>query len=83
MAREITYGAQVFALDRRKQLRFEGTREAKTAAFAQAMARRLVEMRQAAGAIAFSRDCDPEMGDYEEPKILGVFGDVPPAALEG
>lgn len=33
--------------------------------------------KERGGAIAFSRSGDPEFGDFDEPVILGRFGDVP------
>ncbi len=30
-----------------------------------------------AGAVAFSRQGSPELGEFEEAEILGTFGDVP------
>lgn len=34
------------------------------------------------GAIAASQTGDPETGDYGEPKIIGVYGDIPDGILD-
>ncbi len=33
-------------------------------------------------AIAFARECNLEMGDYEEPTVLAECGTIPPGILE-
>ncbi|GJE41325.1 hypothetical protein [Methylobacterium soli] len=33
------------------------------------------------GAIAFSRSGDPDLGEYDEPVVLGTYGTVPPAVM--
>ncbi len=33
--------------------------------------------KEKGGAIAFSRTGDDDIGDYDEPQILGRYGDVP------
>jgi len=43
------------------------------------MAERLAA--QKGGALAFSREGDPEAGDFDEAVILGKFGEVPEEAL--
>jgi hypothetical protein len=43
-------------------------------------ARRLARSLNCAGAVAYSRACDPDLGEYEDAVILLVVGQVPEAA---
>lgn len=47
-----------------------------------AQARSLAKTLNCAGAVAFSRACDPELGEYEDAVILLTVGQVPPAEAE-
>lgn len=47
-----------------------------------AQARRLALSLNCAGAVAFSRACDPDLGEYEDAVILLVVGQVPAGEAE-
>ena len=49
--------------------------ERQTASAALAEARRMAE--KAAGAVAFSRQGDPAIGEFDDAKVLQTFGEVP------
>lgn len=78
MASKTTYGAFLFrqSTGRRQSPRIE-ERRFRNAEEARARAERVVTDRVCVGAVAFSRSADPEMGDYDEPVVLGEFGEVP------
>ncbi len=45
-------------------------------------ARRLARALNCAGAVAFSRACDPDLGEYEDAVILLEVGQVPAGEAE-
>ena len=53
--------------------------QAQSGAHAVRMAERLAAVK--GGALAFSRDGDPEVGDFDEAVILGKFGELPEEAM--
>jgi hypothetical protein len=40
-------------------------------------------MAEKGAAIAFSRSGDPDVGEYDDATIIGIFGDVTDEILEG
>ena len=55
----------------------EQGQEAPSAWSAKLRAETMVTAGHKAGAVAFSRTGDPELGDFDDAVILGKFGDVP------
>lgn len=71
---------QPFERTKKGGLRPATASEARDAQHAKFMAEKA--LRSGAGAIAFAREVDEDAGDYGEPRILAVFGDVPEEALD-
>jgi hypothetical protein len=69
------YGIQPFENAARGRSKVLAPIVAQTASEALRRAERLAKER--GGAIAFSRSGDPDFGEFDEPVILGRFGDVP------
>lgn len=69
------YGIQPFENAARGRSKVLPPIVAQSASEALRRAERLAKER--GGAIAFSRTGDPTFGEFEEPVILGRFGDVP------
>jgi len=42
-----------------------------------------IDGKKVVGAIAITQTGDPQLGDWEEPVILGVYGEVPEGVGEG
>ncbi|MFG1454549.1 hypothetical protein V5F44_20200 [Xanthobacter sp. V2C-8] len=80
MPKKTFYVVQPYVLGKRGALRAGQAREARSAADAERMAERMAAM--AAGAVAFSREVDPESDDAEPPVLIASYGRVPDEALE-
>ncbi|MFG1277212.1 hypothetical protein V5F34_08775 [Xanthobacter autotrophicus] len=80
MAKKTFYVVQPFELGKRGALKAGAAVEARTAADAERIARRMAIVN--AGAIAFSRDVDPESDDADPPVLIASFGQVPDSTLE-
>ena len=80
MAKKTFYVVQPFTAGRRGALKAGQAREARSAADAERMAERLAAM--AAGAVAFSREVDPEFGDADPPVLIASFGQVPDGVMD-
>lgn len=75
MASQTYYAVQPFERAGRGRLSPQQPIVASSSAEAVRKAERIA--REKGGAIAFSRTGDDDIGDFDEPVILGRFGDVP------
>lgn len=80
MTRKTFYVVQPYVLGKRGALKAGQAREARNAADAERLAQRLAVM--GAGAIAFSREVDPDSDDAEPPVLIASYGRVPDEAME-
>ncbi|MDQ0505983.1 hypothetical protein QOZ94_002787 [Xanthobacter agilis] len=80
MATKTFYVVQPYVLGKRGALKAGQAREARSAADAERLAQRL--SATGAGAIAFSREVDPESDDAEPPILIASYGRVPEGAFE-
>ncbi|MDI4663016.1 hypothetical protein K9U40_01490 [Xanthobacter autotrophicus] len=80
MAKKTFYVVQPFELGKRGALKAAPAMEVRTSADAERIARRLAIVK--AGAVAFSRDVDPESDDADPPVLIARFGQVPDEAME-
>ncbi|WP_454917339.1 hypothetical protein [Xanthobacter sediminis] len=80
MAKKTFYVVQPYKQGRRGVLVACQAREARNAADAQRIAERMAAM--AAGAVAFSREVDPDSDDADPPVLIASYGRVPDEALE-
>lgn len=69
------YVVQGFRKGKRGRIEAEEPKIARDENNCKVMAERLSDSRHAV--IAFSRTCDPNTGDFDEPVIFAKFGDVP------
>jgi len=56
--------------------------EASTPVLAMRYAESRIDGKNIVGGIAISQVGDPQLGDWEEPVILGVYGEVPEGVFE-
>ncbi|MFG1395159.1 hypothetical protein [Xanthobacter agilis] len=80
MARKTFYVVQPYELGKRGALKASAPMEARSAEHAQRMAQRTAATK--AGAIAFSREVDPESDDAEPPVLIASYGRVPEGVME-
>lgn len=80
MAKKTFFVVQPFELGKRGVLKAVRPMEARSADDAERIARRLAIAK--AGAIAFSRDVDPEFDDADPPVLIARFGQVPDDVLD-
>ncbi len=80
MAKKTFYVVQPFKQGRRGALVACQAREARNAADAERIAQRMAAM--GAGAVAFSREVDPDSDDAEPPVLIASYGRVPDGVLE-
>lgn len=80
MAKKTFYAVQPFEAGKRGRIKAGVPMEARTAADAERIAKRISLV--VAGAIAFSRDVDPESDDADPPVLIASFGEVPDGVLD-
>lgn len=80
MAKRTFYVVQRFEAGKRGAIRPGQPMEAQTAEHADRMAQRLGSTKL--GAIAFSRDVDPETDDADGPVLISTYGQVPDGILD-
>lgn len=73
------YAVQPFTTSRKGGLEAGVAVPAQTRDHAERIARRAGEL---GGAIAFSRTGNPQLGDWQDAQIIGVFGTIPEDAIE-
>lgn len=75
MAKKTFYVVQPFELGKHGALKAGAAMEVRTAADAERVARRMAIVK--AGAVAFSREVDPDSDDADPPVLIASFGQVP------
>lgn len=79
MARTTAYFVQAFETVGKNRLKPLLPIAATSSEHADRIAQRIA---QRGGAIAASQSGDPETGDYGEPTLIGVYGDIPDGFLD-
>ncbi len=80
MAKKTFYVVQPYEAGKRGTLKAGPAVEAKSEAEARRRAERFAATK--AGAIAFSRDVDPDSDDADPPVLIASFGSVPDGVLD-
>ncbi|MFG1479164.1 hypothetical protein V5F53_10940 [Xanthobacter sp. V4C-4] len=81
MVKKTFYVVQPYVVGRRGALTAGPAREARSAAEAERIAQRLASV--GSGAIAFSREVDPDSDDAEAPVLIASYGQVPDEVRDG
>lgn len=79
MSKTTVFAVLSFEMTPKGRIKASQAHAAKDRAHAVRMAERIAA--QKGGALAFSREGDPDVGDFDDAVILGRFGEVPDDAM--
>lgn len=79
MSKTTVFAVVSFEMTAKGRIRASQAHAAQSGSHAVRMAERIAA--QKGGALAFSREGDPDVGDFDDAVILGRFGEVPDEAL--